>query len=82
MDRILLLLSFVFFFACQGPQSNKLQMPTEQASLCPELADAAYRRDLAISPQGDLRMFTLTTFRSVFSAIVLQSKTEKRMVRT
>ncbi len=48
-------------------------MPTEFARLCPDLADPAYQRDLAISPQGDLRLYTLTSFRSVFSAIVLQS---------
>lgn len=74
MDR-LLLLSLMVFFACQRPQSNTPLLPTDVASLCPDLADPSYQRDLAISPQGDLRLYTLTTFRSVFSAIVLQSRT-------
>lgn len=67
---ILLLLSL----ACQKPPQESAQVPSDTASLCENLADNAYRRDLAISPEGDLRMFTLTSFRSVFSAIVLQSR--------
>ncbi|MEL7533538.1 MAG: hypothetical protein AAFN10_19645 [Bacteroidota bacterium] len=74
MDRILLL-SFIIFMACQMPPATPSQLPSDVASLCQDLEDHNYRRDLAISPEGDLRLFTLTTFRSVFSAIVLQSRT-------
>lgn len=77
MDR-LLLLSLIVLLACQTPKTDsQAQIPTDTATLFEGLADEAYRRDLAMSPSQDMRLYTLTTFRSVFSAIVLQSKTEK-----
>ncbi|MEL6592476.1 MAG: exo-alpha-sialidase [Bacteroidota bacterium] len=65
--------------AC-GPasQNDGLETkPGQKASLVPTLSDVAYQRDFTMSPDGKLRLFTLTTYRSVFSTIVLQHNTLK-----